>query len=494
MSEHILDHNEQYKQRLLNLASLTDAGVNAYGGAFPGTVYSLSVKAAFKDEEQPPRQVKVAGRIMLARNMGKAMFFTIQDEEGRIQCYASKNDLGDEGYKRISKLDLGDIIGVEGFVFRTKTGEITVHTLAYTVLAKALRPLPEKFHGLADVETCYRQRYLDLIANDESRRVFKLRSAILREIRRFLETDGYMEVETPMMHPIPGGATARPFVTHYNALDMKMYMRIAPELYLKQLLVGGFEKVFEINRNFRNEGLSKQHNPEFTAIEVYQAYGDCRTMMALVENMLRHVAKTVLGTLHIDHGNGKVINLEAPFRVATYHDLVREGTVANWFELPLNERIELGRSYGLHIGADWDDKEVNHEVYSKKIEHALTQPTFVCRLPAYLVPLAKRCDDNPELVDVFEFVVDGRELAPGYSELNDPVEQLKRLKAQQEFTKGTEDEESGAIDEGFLLALEHGMPPAGGMGLGIDRLIMLLTAAPTIRDVILFPQLKNDKA
>ena len=482
--------NEQVAIRKQKLKNLTDAGINAYGEKFTGTIHSETLKASYQEDTEG-QACRVAGRVMTMRVMGKALFATIQDEEGRIQIYAKRDQMDQDEFNRMKKADIGDIIGVDGELFKTQKDEITVRTATYKVLAKAVRPLPEKFHGLKDVETRYRQRYLDLISNDESRKVFRQRAQIISAMREYLESDKYMEVETPMMHPIPGGASARPFVTHYNALDQEMFMRIAPELYLKMLLVGGFERVFEINRNFRNEGVSKQHNPEFTAIEAYQAYGDCSTMMDLMQGILRHCAQKVIGTLQIKHSEDKIIDLEKDFRQVTHHDLMCEHTVANWFEISDEERSKIGREMGCSIMPGWTEEEITEEIYSKKIEPTLIQPTFVTRLPVHMVPLAKRCEDNPELVDVFELVCDGKELAPGYSELNDPVEQRKRLMAQFERAKGTEEEDSGRIDESFLVALEHGMPPAGGMGMGVDRLVMMLTGAPTIRDVILFPQLKN---
>ena len=482
--------NEQVAIRKQKLKNLTDAGINAYGEKFTGTTHSETVKATYQEETEG-QKFRVAGRVMTVRVMGKALFATIQDAEGRIQIYASRNEMEQDEFNRMKKMDIGDIIGIDGELFKTKKDEITLRTATYKVLSKALRPLPEKWNGLKDVETRYRQRYLDLISNDESRKVFRQRAAIISAMREYLETDSYMEVETPMMHPIAGGAAARPFETHYNALDQKMFMRIAPELYLKMLLVGGFERVFEVNRNFRNEGISKQHNPEFTAIEAYQAYGDCSTMMDLMQGILRHCAKKVIGTLQIKHSDDKIIDLEKDFAQIAYHDLLRERTRDDWFEISDEERTAFAREMGCSIMPGWTEEEISEEVYSKKIEPTLIQPTFVTRLPVHMVPLAKRCTDNPELVDVFELVCDGKELAPGYSELNDPIEQRKRLMAQFERAKGTEEEDSGHIDESFLTALEHGMPPAGGMGMGVDRLVMMLTGAPTIRDVILFPQLKN---
>ena len=484
-------HLDEFAIRSQKMEDIAAAGIDPFGQRFTGFSHSQDVKATFKDDCEDLQPAKVAGRIMAVRKMGaKSIFVTIADEQGTIQLFANKAHFSEDDFARFAKLDIGDIIGVDGRLFKTKTGEVTVREFEYTILSKALRPLPEKHNGLKDVETRYRQRYLDLISNRDSAEVLRKRSKIVREIRRYLEDQNYLEVETPMMHPIPGGASARPFTTHYNALDQQMYMRIAPELYLKKLLVGGFEKVFELNRNFRNEGLSKRHNPEFTCLEVYEAFGDRRSMQELVEGLIQHCAQTVIGTLQIPNENGEVIDF-SKFTEIDYKDLVRERTVENWFELDNAERIKIAREMGVHVDDKAEELEITHEVYDKCIEHTLIQPTFVCRLPKELVPLAKRCTKDPELVDVYELIIDGKEISPGYTELNDPIDQRVRLEEQLERSKGTEEEESGLIDEDFLTALEHGMPPAGGLGLGVDRVVMLLTGAATIRDVILFPQLKN---
>ena len=372
-------------------------------------------------------------------------------------------------------------------------GELTVRVHECTLLSKSLRPLPEKFHGLTDVETRYRQRYLDLISNEESARVLKMRSAILREIRNFMDSRGFMEVETPMLQSLAGGASANPFKTHFEALNATMYMRIAPELYLKRLLVGGFEKVYELNRNFRNEGMDRRHNPEFTMMEVYQAYGDCRTMMELIESLVTTVAMKVVGTLKINHGNGKVIDLTLPWRRATYNELCEEKGGADWFQLTPEQRIARGQELGLEVAPGMSDLEVTNELYEKLVEPTLIQPTFVQRIPVELLPLAKGCADDPNYVDVFELGINGVEVAPAYSELNNPIIQRKRLLDQFEKNRQPGDELADKVDEDFLVALEHGMPPAGGMGIGIDRLVMILTGAEAIRDVILFPQMKIRK-
>ena len=489
-SENIQDLAGELAHRRARVDMWREAGHDPYGSRFDNTSTAAELKAGFQDDCEDVQPARLAGRVMTSRDMGKAIFMTIQDPSGTIQLFAQKNAMGEDTFKLFKKIDNGDIIGVDGRLFKTKKGEVTVREFEFTILSKALKPLPEKWNGLKDIETRYRSRYLDLISNDESRKALVQRSAIVREIRRYLEDQGYMEVETPMMHPICGGAAARPFETHYNALDQKMYMRIATELYLKQLLVGGFNKIFELNRNFRNEGLSKQHNPEFTALEVYQAFGNCQTMMDLIEGMIRHCAQTVIGTLHIKHSEEKTLDLESPWRRVEYSTLIKEKAGDDWFSLDKDAMIARAQELGAHADKDMDEIQITQEVYDL-IEPTLIQPTFVTRLPRELVPLAKRCTDDEALVDVYELVIDGKEISPGYTELNDPIDQRLRLEEQLERTLGTEEEESGKIDEQFLDALEHGMPPAGGLGLGVDRLCMLLTTAPTIRDIILFPQLKN---
>ncbi len=509
--------HDQLAQRRQKLADLQAAGVNTWGRRVDNLVSSAATRAQYEAVETaagvvwtppPPRQpgqpkpeappqaqlpevrAVLAGRIMIMRLMGKALFADLKDAAGRIQLYAQKNVLGDEAFASLKNLDLGDLASVSGTVFRTHAGEITLKIEQFEMQSKALRPLPEKWHGLTDVEQRYRQRYVDLIVNDEARQMFRVRANILRELRNFLGGRGFMEVETPMLQPLAGGAAARPFRTHYNALDCPMFLRIAPELYLKRLLVGGFDKVFELNRNFRNEGMSRRHNPEFTMMEVYQAYGDCSTMMELVESLVTHLAETVLGSLVIKNSEGVEISLQRPWRRATYRDLVMEKMGAGWFEAAHAEKVTRAQQLGLKVFPDWSDLEITHEIYEKTIEHSLIQPTFVTRLPAELVPLARRAADDPSVVDVFELEINGQEIAPGYSENNDAVDQRGRFEEQARRTQGTVEEESGHIDEDFLTALEYGMPPAGGMGIGIDRLVMLLTGAASIRDVILFPQLR----
>ena len=469
---------------------IAQSGKSPFGRAVSGLQDCPSVKKAFAAlPEGDTLKAKIAGRLTAKRVMGKSLFANIKDQDGFMQLYVQKNVVGDDRYEQFKDLDIGDIICAEGEIFVTRTGEVSLRVESFELLSKALRPLPEKWHGLSDTEQRYRQRYLDLISNDEVRRSFQLRSRIIQEMRDYLCKRGFMEVETPMMQPLAGGAAARPFKTYYNALNCTMYLRIATELYLKRLIVGGYEKVFEIGRNFRNEGMDRRHNPEFTVLELYEAYSDCRGMMAIIEDMICHIATVVFDTLSFPRKDGVSINLSRPWRVVTYHDLLREKMGADWFELDLATMRDKARALGLSIPDAMNALEITHEVYDKTIENTLIQPTFVTRLPAYLVPLAKHCEDNPELVDVYELIINGQELSPGYSELNDPIEQRARFD-EQLIGRGDIEGEVNRIDEDFLTALEHGMPPTGGLGLGIDRLVMLLTGEPSIRDVILFPQMR----
>jgi lysyl-tRNA synthetase class 2 len=394
--------------------------------------------------------------------------------------------VGDETYAMFKKIDLGDIIGVKGTLFVTKTGEVTVRVETCTLVAKALRPLPEKWHGLSDAEQVYRQRYLDLIVNVESRARLLLRSKIVSHIRRFLDAQQFIEVETPVLQSVAGGAAARPFQTHHNALGVDFVLRISLELYLKRMLVGGFDRVYEIGRNFRNEGVSRRHNPEFTMLEVYQAYSDHRGMMTLIKDMLTSLCRDVLGTTKIKHAaSGQEIDFGGEWREVNYKDLIRETTGdAEWFARSKAEKIAGAEKLGLHVDPKWEEFEITNEIFSKKIEPTLIQPTFVMKLPKELCPLAKISLDDPTTIDVFELTIGGMEVAPAYSEQNDPDVQRAMFEAQA-------GEEKQNIDQDFLLALEHGMPPAGGMGVGIDRLCILLTGAESIRDVILFPQLRQ---
>jgi len=472
-----------FETRRQKMLALREKGVAPYGKRFDTSGSITEIRARFTEGNQE----RAAGRITAQRDMGKSHFLDITDSTGRIQIFIHAKEVGPEAFEIFKLLDLGDFIGVEGEAFVTKTGEPTLRVKSLTVLSKTLRPMPDKWHGLADVETRYRQRYLDLLANPESKDVFKKRIAIVREIRRFLEDRGFLEVETPMMQPVPGGAAAEPFKTHHNALNMDLFLRIAPELYLKRLLVGGFDKVFELNRNFRNEGISRRHNPEFTMLEAYWAYADFEQMADLVEEMITTVAEKVIGTLQIEHkdaeGNPiRTINLSRPWRRARYRDLVEEA-VPGWFALTPEQRREKCRELRVEISPEMADFEVTQHVFEKLVEEKTFDPCFVTHCPAELVPLAKQNPDDPSVVDVYELVINGQEISPGYSELNDPVVQRERLEHQA-------GEEKQKIDEDFLTALEHGMPPAGGIGIGIDRLAILMTGVESIRDVILFPHMK----
>ena len=481
------DTNSLIEQRKAKLAALRAKGIDPFKNKFTPTE---TCKQA-RDNYVEGCEVAVAGRITAHREMGKSMFIDVRDQSGRLQIYAQKNHLEETApgsWEVFSHLDLGDFIGARGKMFTTKTGEISIKLDSFVILAKALRPPPEKWHGLADTEIRYRQRYLDLMSNPDVKDVMLKRSEIIREIRNFLHSRGFVEVETPMMQAIPGGAAAQPFKTHHNALGCDFYLRIALELYLKRLLVGGVDKVFEIGRNFRNEGLSRKHNPEFTMLEAYQAFGDYESMMELVQGMVCHVAQKVLGTLKIEtkDAEGKIvktIDLTPNWKRAKYKDLVCEKSGADWFEVSPEVRRQRAHDLGAEITKDYQDFEVTGAVFEKLIEPTLIQPTFVTHLPKELVPLAKLSPEDPTTVEVFECCINGQEIAPAYTEQNDPIEQRERL----EHQAGGEQQK---LDEDFLVALEHGMPPAGGMGMGIDRLCMMLLGQESIRDVILFPQLK----
>jgi lysyl-tRNA synthetase, class II len=479
--------SELLQFRRAKLDELQKRGIAAFGGKFevtndPGTLRKNFVEGL---------DVRVAGRILSRREMGKATFFDIGDITGRIQCYLSKNDVSEEEYAQfIHQIDIGDFVGVTGQSFVTKKGEPSIHVKVLTPLSKALRPLPDKWHGVTDREIKYRQRYLDLISNDRSREIFVTRSKMVAEIRNYLHGRDFLEVETPMMQDVPGGAAARPFETHFNALDQQMFLRIAPELYLKRLLVGGFTRVFELNRNFRNEGVSRRHNPEFTMLEAYWAYADFEQMADLVESMICHLAEKFCGGLIIEHKNEegavtKTIDLTRPWKRATYRDLVKGAAGEDWFTLSKEAKVERAHSLGVHeIHAGDEHHELDQKAFEKLVEEKSFNPTFVTHVPKELVPLAKQNVADDSVVDVYELIINGQEISPGYSELNDPIVQRQRLLDQA-------GEETQKIDEEFLLALEHGMPPAGGIGIGIDRLIMMLTGAESIRDVVLFPQLKR---
>ena len=481
--------HDQHAVRRQKLADLRAAGTDPFRAQFATTHFSGEALKAYVEGQDNAVPVAVAGRLVVIRDMGKSQFAKIFDQQGQIQLYLKKDVLGDEAYAAFRKLDLGDIVGAKGTLFRTKSGEVTVRVESCVLLAKALRPLPEKWHGLSDPEQVYRQRYLDLIMNEESRTRLRDRSRIVSGIRRFLEGRQFIEVETPILQSVAGGAAAKPFVTHHNALGVDFYLRIATELYLKRMLVAGYDRVFEIGRIFRNEGLSRRHNPEFTMLEVYQAYSDHRGMMELVQAMLTTLCRDVLGRLKIQHpGSGQEIDFGGAWREATYKDLVRAETGdPDWFNRGRAEHAAAAVKMGLHVEPQWEDFEVTNEIFSKRIEPTLIQPTFVLNLPRELCPLAKLNREDPSTLDVFELCIGGMEVAPAYSEQNDPD-------AQREMFERQAGGEKQSLDVDFLLALEHGMPPAGGMGVGIDRLCMLLTGTESIRDVILFPQLRPAEA
>ena len=477
--------HDQHAVRRNKLAEMRAGGFDPFRANVATSHFSGDAIKLHVDGQDNAVTVTVAGRLVTIRDMGKSQFVKILDQQGQIQLYVKKDVVGDVAYAAFKKLDLGDILGAKGTLFKTKTGEVTVRVEGYTLVAKALHPLPEKWHGLSDPEQVYRQRYLDLIVNAESRARLMLRSRIVSHIRRFLEAQQFIEVETPVLENTAGGAAARPFKTHHNALDVDFFLRIATELRLKRLLVGGFDRVFEIGRIFRNEGVSRKHNPEFTMLEVYQAYSDHRGMMTLIKDMLTTLCRDVLGTTKITHAaSGQEIDFAGEWREVNYKDLIREATGdAEWFARSKAEKIAGAEKLGLAVSSAWEEFEITNEIFSKKIEPTLIQPTFVLKLPKELCPLAKISLDDPTTIDVFELTIGGMEVAPAYSEQNDPDVQREMFQAQA-------GEEKQNIDHDFLLALEYGMPPAGGMGVGIDRLCILLTGAESIRDVILFPQLR----
>jgi lysyl-tRNA synthetase class 2 len=490
------DENQIIAERRAKLAELRSSGT-PFPNDFRREHLAGELHRDYDDlskEELEPKgiRVTVAGRMMLKRVMGKASFATLQDMTGQIQAYVSNDATGAEAHEAFKHWDLGDILGVEGTLFKTRTGELTVNATRVRLLAKSLRPLPEKFHGLADQEQRYRQRYLDLITSEEARRTFAVRSRMIQAIRACMIAQGFLEVETPMMQPIPGGAAARPFVTHHNALDMTLYLRIAPELYLKRLVVGGFEKVFEINRNFRNEGISTRHNPEFTMLEYYEAYRDFRYLMDFNEQLLRTVALEVLGTTSIPYGE-HVVDLAQPFARLTITEAVRKFhprfTAADLANRDVLVR-ELAR-FGIEPRAGAEVGELQLTLFEETTEQLLIQPTYIVDYPAIVSPLARRNDANPDITDRFELYITGREMANGFSELNDPEDQAARFE-EQARAKAAGDEEAMYYDADYIRALEHGLPPTAGCGIGIDRLVMLFTNSPSIRDVILFPHLRPE--
>ena len=488
MSEHeIQDLNELKRVRLEKLQELREMNIDPFGSRFDRDTNAGTILNDFTNYEG--KNVKIAGRIMSKRRHGKAGFANLQDLSGTIQLYFRKDDLGEEKYEFFKKLDIGDILGITGEVFRTQKGEISIHVRDLAYLSKSLNPLPEKWHGLKDVELRYRQRYVDLIVNPEVKEVFIKRSRIIKEMRNYLDNKGFLEVETPMMQPIAGGATARPFVTHHNALDMELYLRIAPELYLKRLIVGGLEKVYEINRSFRNEGISTRHNPEFTMLELYQAYADYEVMMELTEDLISTVMYKVNGSM-IGEFEGQEIDFTPPWHRITMLDAIKEHTGLDFTTITTDgEARAAAKNLKLKIDDKMSRGEVINEVFEEMVEHKLIQPTFVYGHPLEISPLAKKNTDNPQYTDRFEVFIMQREIANAFSELNDPLDQRERFLKQVEKRAGG-DTEAHMMDEDYINALSYGMAPAGGLGIGIDRIVMLMTDSSSIRDVILFPTLR----
>ncbi len=492
------DDQEQIAQRRSKLSRLREDTI-AFPNDFRRDALAASLHATHGDAtaealDATASTAVVAGRVMTRRLMGRASFAHLQDVSGRIQIYVRRDEVGDDAYAEFKRWDLGDIVGVSGVLFKTRTGELSIKATGLRMLTKSLRPLPEKFHGLADQETRYRQRYLDLIANEESRRAFAARSKVVESLRRFLVERNFLEVETPMMQVIPGGAVARPFVTYHNALDMQLYLRVAPELYLKRLVVGGLERVFEINRNFRNEGIDTQHNPEFTMLEFYQAYADFNDFMDLTESMMREVAHSVLGTTVVDY-QGQRYDLGRAFERMTIEDsIVRFNPGVEKSSLRDLEQVRsLAARLSVPIENSFGAGKILIEIFEKTVEPRLQQPTFMTAFPTEVSPLSRRSDTDPFVTDRFEFFVAGLELANGFSELNDPEDQAERFR-EQARNRGAGDEEAMYYDEDYIRALEHGLPPAAGEGVGVDRLVMFLTNRSSIRDVILFPHLRAESA
>ena len=477
---------ELIRVRLEKLDYFKQAGLHPYGNKYERTHTTKEILANF--ESFNSKQVSLAGRLMAKRGHGKAGFGNLQDSDGQIQTYAKLDNLGEQAYDLYTKLDIGDIIGVTGTIFKTHMGEITLEIESLQLLSKSLHPLPEKWHGLRDVEMRYRQRYVDLIVNPDVRASFVKRSQIIRAIRAYLEQRGFLEVETPMMHPIAGGAAAKPFITHHNTLDVDLYLRIAPELYLKRLLVGGFEKVFEINRSFRNEGTSTRHNPEFTMLELYQAYADYTDMMNLAEDLICTVASQVLAINSVRYGETE-ISLSKPWARIPMLEAVKKYSGVDFATLNTEEAYAAVRRLPVEVEQNDSWGTIVNKVFEEMVESNLIQPTFIYDYPVAISPLAKKKEDNPELTYRFELFICGREMANAFSELNDPIDQKERF-LNQLAKRQAGDDEAHMMDEDYINALEYGMPPAGGIGIGIDRLIMLLTDAASISDVILFPQLK----
>jgi lysyl-tRNA synthetase class 2 len=491
------EENKIVAERRDKLAKLREAGV-AYPNDFTRTHMTEQLDAAHGEKskevlEQEQVQATIAGRLMLKRVMGKASFGVVQDHAGRLQIYVSDDRTGKAKHDQFKHYDLGDIIGVSGVLFRTQKGELTLHAQDLRLLAKSLRPLPEKFHGLTDQESRYRQRYLDLLMNESSRWVFAVRSRVVAAIREFMSRTSYVEVETPMLQPIPGGAVARPFKTHHNALDMDLYLRIAPELYLKRLVVGGIEKVYELNRNFRNEGISTRHNPEFTMMEMYCAYTNHAYMMAMTEQLIRHAVERAVGTAKVSY-QGRTIDFSRPFDTLTMADAIRNFAPEHWTDAQLRDRDFLAarlRERGVEFTDDQGWGALHLMLFETLAEKQLIAPMFIIDFPAEVSPLSRRKDSDPELAERFELFIDGKEIANGFSELNDPEDQAARFQEQAK-RKAAGDVEAMYYDADYVRALEYGLPPCSGAGIGIDRLVMLLTDSPSIRDVILFPHMRPE--
>ncbi|MDD4600846.1 Lysine--tRNA ligase [bioreactor metagenome] len=486
--ETVEELNELMKVRREKMAAIAAQGIEPFGRKYDLTHHAQQILDNFDQLEG--QIVRVAGRMMSIRGHGKASFAHVMDMSGKIQVYFRQDVLGDERYENFHLLDIGDLVGIEGIVFRTNRGEISIKVTGFDFLAKSLRPLPEKWHGLKDVEIRYRQRYLDLVVNPEVKNTFVLRSKIIKALRRLLDDRGFLEVETPMMHPIAGGAAARPFVTHHNALDMKLYMRIAPELYLKRLIVGGFEKVYELNRVFRNEGISVRHNPEFTLVETYQAYADYEDVMRMTEELIAGIAMEVLGTTKISY-QGTEIDLTPPWNRMTMPEAVKK---FSGVDFDIINTIEEARAAADKLHVKYEVKDgiggILNKVFEVVAEEHLIQPVFITGHPTEISPLAKRNKDNPEITDRFEAFIFAREMANGFSELNDPIDQEGRF-LNQVAQRESGDDEAHMMDRDYVTALEYGMPPTGGLGIGIDRLVMLLTNSSSIRDVLLFPHMRH---
>ncbi|MGN5883159.1 lysine--tRNA ligase [Staphylococcus simulans] len=489
--------NDQMQVRRQKLQELIDLGIDPFGQRFDRTASAAELHEKWEEfskdelkEKEDESHVAIAGRLMTKRGKGKAGFAHVQDLSGQIQIYVRKDQVGEEQFDIWKMADLGDIIGIEGVMFKTNTGELSVKAKSFILLTKSLRPLPDKFHGLQDIEQRYRQRYLDLITNQESTQTFINRSKIIQEMRNYLNSKGFLEVETPMMHQIPGGAAARPFVTHHNALDATLYMRIAIELHLKRLIVGGLEKVYEIGRVFRNEGVSTRHNPEFTMIELYEAYADFHDIMDITEGTIRHISKAVLGTAVVPYGDYE-IDLESDWKRVHIVDAVKEATGVNFYDVKSDDEVRaLAKEHGIEITDHMTYGHILNEFFEQKVEETLIQPTFVYGHPIEISPLAKKNPEDPRFTDRFELFIVGREHANAFTELNDPIDQRERFEAQlKEKEQGND--EAHEMDEDYIEALEYGMPPTGGLGIGIDRLVMLLTNSPSIRDVLLFPYMRQ---